>query len=185
MRQPTSEQAVSEPSSAGMNSSSYHSSNMLHKKYIPCFDDPDYSQQEYEHEEHQNIYENHAEEEASGNLCHSPEASLSSSSFPTALHKPEVLPSSSTSAKKIGHSGGRLHNEIFVDEHLGNALKMSASINPEQNARNGPRDHYREALIEADINHIRSVCITRGIDPCGHSRNILIEKLLNSFSFLK
>ena len=56
------------------------------------------------------------------------------------------------------------------------ALKIKEKISPHL---------VPDALIEADINKLRSICAARGIDTYGHSRNILIEKLLDNFSLLK
>ena len=135
-------------------------------------------------------------------MCHPDEpcsqsASASSSSDAISgsnvIHKSacsvrEEVSSSIHTTRISARSGGSLLNEnVYIDVHLSSALKMSAStsLNKETDIQQGPRDQYREALVEADIDHLRSACVARGIDHHGHSRNILIDKLLNGFSFLK
>ena len=166
-------------------------------RYIPCFDDPDYVQNEYDDDNYD--MNTPREQVASCALA---------ASFCDVEYKPiktqheqlatcaAVAPSSESSLNVDSstlvtkRSGGTFVNEkLYVDSHINSAIIKSDSVSHgilgQLGSQQGPRESYRMALTESDITSLRKSCELRGIEHNGLSRYTMIEKLLNSFSFLK
>ena len=87
--------------------------------------------------------------------------------------------STSKNASSTRTSGGVfLSEQVYIDSHLRSAMKMSEVRNAATQSDMGAWDHYRQALVNSDIEQLRKHYTLRGIDPVGHSRNTIIDKLL-------
>ena len=191
----TKQDKSSESASVCANIRSCDSKLQSHEsRYIPCFDDPDYVQNEYDDD--CDIMETSREQEASCAIATSScdIAHKSTDEQHEQLATCAADTPSSVSSLNVGssmlvtrRSGGTFVNEkLYVDSHINSAIIKSDPVSHRDLGQpSGPRESYRTALMGSDITSLRKSCELRGIEHNGLARYTMIEQLLNSFSFLK